>query len=75
MLTGLVPLVTLGVAARNSVLTMTQVSLTEAEILAALQLTILFIVSVAVVSNIFLSTLTARSLLQPLRRTGSVAAT
>jgi class 3 adenylate cyclase len=67
-LTGLVPLVTLGVAARNSVLSVMQVNLSEGEILASLQLTILFIVSVAIVSNIFLSTLTARGLLQPLRQ-------
>jgi len=68
VLTGLVPLITLGVAARNNMLYVMQGNVSEGEILAGLQVTILFIVSVGVFSNIFLSTLTARNLLQPLRR-------
>ena len=68
LLTGLVPLLTLGAASRNSVVNMSVFDLTSQEVLRGLQLTILFIVSIGIVSNVLLSILTARSLLLPLRR-------
>ncbi|MBI3761227.1 MAG: adenylate/guanylate cyclase domain-containing protein, partial [Chloroflexi bacterium] len=66
LLTGVMPLIVLGAAARNSALDIMQGGIDPYEILRRLETTVLFIVGVALVSNLALSLLTARSLLQPL---------
>lgn len=66
LLTGFVPLVILAVSARNGILVSMGSGVDPYEVLDRLQLTVLFIVGVALVSNLFLSWLTARSLLRPL---------
>lgn len=66
LLTGFVPLVILAVSARNGILSSMATGVDPYELLDRLQLTVLFIVGVALVSNILLSWLTARSLLRPL---------
>ncbi|MFO7537370.1 MAG: adenylate/guanylate cyclase domain-containing protein [Chloroflexota bacterium] len=65
-LTGLMPLILLGVAARNSAVGVLDPFLNEVEVLNRLQWTIFFIVGIGLVGNTLLSLLTARSLLQPL---------
>lgn len=68
VLTGLVPLVVLGVAARNSVLDAAVLALDPNEVLLGLQTTIIFVVAVGIISNFALSLLTTHSLLKPLRQ-------
>jgi adenylate cyclase len=68
LLTGLVPLLVLGTIARNNALDIAS-SPGEAQLFVSqLQRSYLFIVGVAILSNLLLSTLAVRSLLFPLRQ-------
>ncbi len=66
IITGFIPLVVLAVTARNGVLNVMTPGVDPSEILSRLGTTVLFIVVVGLVSNLFLSLLTTRSLLRPL---------
>ncbi|VAW31653.1 Adenylate cyclase [hydrothermal vent metagenome] len=66
IITGFIPLVVLAITARNGVLNVMIPGVEPAEVLSRLGSTVLFIVAVGLVSNLFLSLLTTRSLLRPL---------
>lgn len=66
LLTGLVPLISLGMAAQNSAINIMDSQLDPYEILNQLRLTVFFLAGVSLVSNILLTLLTTRSLLGPL---------
>jgi adenylate cyclase len=66
LITGLVPLITLGVAARNGVLSLGTGELSLNDVIGQLQLTVLFIMLVGAASNLALSALATRSITQPL---------
>lgn len=68
LLTGLVPLIILGTAARNSVLDAAMLNLDPFEVLSGLQNTVIFVVIIGIISNLLLSLLTTQSLLRPLRQ-------
>lgn len=68
LITGLVPLMTLGVAARNGVLSLGMGELSLNDVIGQLELTVLFIMLVGAASNLALSALATRSITQPLAR-------
>lgn len=68
LITGVVPLVALGVAARNGALGIMESTVNPYEILDRLQLTVLFIVVLGIVSNLTFAALAVHSLLHPLKQ-------
>ncbi|NJN44363.1 MAG: HAMP domain-containing protein [Anaerolineae bacterium] len=68
ILTGFVPLVILGAAANNSAVSIMDPAVDPYEMIARLQILILFIVGVSIISNFVIGGLTTHSLLGPLRR-------
>lgn len=72
LLTGLMPLLVLGMITRNGVLNAMAANLDPIEVLNRVSWAVMFIVMVALVINVLLITLTTRSLLRPLRRLTNV---
>lgn len=73
ILTGLVPLIILGMAAHNSASNVMAgqimaMSFEPSEVLSQLQLTVYFIVGLSLVTNVALSYMSTRTLLDPLRK-------
>lgn len=66
LLTGFVPLISLGMAAQNSAINIMDSSFDPYEILNQLRLTVFFLAGASVISNILLTLLATRSLLAPL---------
>jgi adenylate cyclase len=67
LLTGLMPLIILAVTTRNNLLEVMGTGVSPNEILTRFSATVLFIVTLSIVTNVLFISLTSRSLLRPLR--------
>lgn len=68
LLTGVMPLIVLAMITRNGVINAMEANLDLTDVLTRITLTVLFIVTITIIINILLITLTTRSLLRPLNQ-------
>ena len=68
LLTGVMPLIVLAMITRNGVINAMEANLDLSDVLTRITLTVLFIVTITIIINILLITLTTRSLLRPLNQ-------